>query len=454
MKIVFVNPPTFNLKPVVRDMMGGLGFDGGESICLPPLDLAYYASYLEKDNHQVKIYDCDAEKINEIELISRIKILKPDCIITCVSLPSIETDISIAKKLKEYSKKILINTKINYTPLLERILRESGTELCIFGECEDIIGEIIKGEKFDGTARIEGTKLIASNRCIENLDILPLPARNLLPNFLYRYLLLGSPVTTMQTSRGCPFSCNYYCPYPLVQGKKWRTRSAEHVVEEIVDIVKNHKITNIFFRDATFTLDRERILKICNLIKKEKLNINWWCETRVNCLDDILLQEMSKAGCKGINIGIETGDEKIRLQIAKEGVSNEKIFKIKESADKYQIKLHFLVMIGFPQERKNSLYKTYKFIKKMNPFSFGICKVTPYPGTPLWEEASKKQWIVNMDWEKYGGHFSAMRGVYLSPQEIDFVQTLIENGINYFKLGDKLKLSMVEKTFRKWCKEK
>src|SRR5207237_347256 len=121
------------------------------------------------------------------------------------------------------------------------------------------------------------------------------PARALLPTDRYVYPLLGAPVATLQTSRGCPYPCGYYCPYPLVEGKAWRAQSPERVLAEIRDVVERHGIRKIYFRDATFTLDQKRAARLCELIREAGWRLEWMCETRVDCRGDALPEQKAAA---------------------------------------------------------------------------------------------------------------------------------------------------------------
>jgi len=361
-------------------------------------------------------------------------------------LPTIYGDCSFLKGIREYFfGKIIAKTNIAYPPLLK--------EIFIFGECDINIDEIITGEEKKGTAYLKEDELkVEENSIIVNLDELPLPARNLLSNDKYRYILLGDKVTTMQTSRGCPYPCSYYCAYPLVQGKKWRARSPEHVVWEIEDIINNYQIKKILFRDATFTLDKLRVKKICDLIIQKNLKFEWWCETRVDCLDAELMQRMKRTGCLGMNIGVETGDPEVMETQAKVGMTLEKLKSIRETAQKLGLKLHFLLMIGLPDETKVSLYETYKLICDLRPESIGICMVTPYPGTQLYEEAKKKEWIETGDWAKFGGHFPIMHTDNLSSQDLLKVQEMIYRGFHFLSKGlrGRIGLRFLDYRFKRW----
>lgn len=436
MKIILLNTPLKEMK-ITRDMAGGLGFDATKATLLPPLDLAILAATLKKEKHQVKIIDSEVDSFSFNEAIEKILRWKPDVVIASVSLPSLKTDSAFLKKLRKVCPgKIIAKTSITLKPILEEILRQSEADICLFGEADLEIGKIIKGRFKKGTAFLENGELkIYPPLLVENLNLLPLPARDLLKNKAYRYPLLGDNCTIMQTSRGCPFPCAYYCPYPLVQGKSWRPMSPTRVYKELVDIVQRHKIKNVLFRDATFTLDRERTVEICQKIIQGKLKFSWWCETRVNCLDEELLKIMKKAGCQGINIGVETGDAQVMKIQGKPGVSLKQLIEIKNAADKVGIKLHFLLLIGLPKETRRSLYHTFELIKKFKPYSLGVTVVTSYPGTPLWEEAKKRGWIETENWSAYSGNLSTMHTDNLKSWEIKFWQKLIQGESFLLKKG-------------------
>jgi len=454
MKVLLVTPPTKN-QPLARDMAGGLGFDGGSSIVLPPLDLAYMASTLLMKGNKVKIIDSDVENYQNKDVYRIVEEYKPEVIIATVSLPTLYKDCSFLQEIHRYSSsKVIVKTGITYPPILREILEKSSADLFIYGECEMNIEEIITGEEKKGTAFIKNGELkVEENNIITNLDELPLPARNLLANEKYRYILLGDKVTTMQTTRGCPFPCSYYCPYPLVQGKKWRARSPEHVVLEIEDIVKNHNIQKILFRDATFTFNKERTKQICDLILEKKIKINWWCETRVDCLNLELMQKMKQAGCLGMNIGVETGDPQVMETQAKIGMTLEKLKTIRKTAQELGLQLHFLLMIGLPKETKKSLYETYRLIGDLKPGSFGVCIITPYPGTPLYAQAKEKGWIETEDWTKFGGHLPVMHTDNISSQDLLKAQQMLNQGfclLNENSLKKWLKAKILNYRFKRW----
>jgi len=273
-KTVILNSP-YRLKAICRDMAAGLGFDGGQKTIIPPLDLLSYATWLGMKNYDVKFIDCQAEHLTDEDIIYEISTFKPDFIIISLSLPTLEADISFSRFLKDNLKKntpIIIKTAIHYRPIIEKILNESECSFCIIGECDTIVNLLLEGNSFKGTARmLNGEYYVEDEIFLDNLDELPVLNRSYLKNNIYSYSRLGSNITTMQTSRGCPFRCAYYCPYPLVQGKKWRSMSAQRILKELQDITRRD-IKSILFRDAVFTFDQERIKTMCKLIIKNHLH--------------------------------------------------------------------------------------------------------------------------------------------------------------------------------------
>lgn len=454
MRVLLINSPSKG-QSVVRDMAGGLGFGGGNGVLLPPLELASIAATLLGKRHEVKIVDSDVENYQTEDVFQIVEEYKPQVIIATISLPTLYKDCSFLKEIRGYSlAKVIAKTGITYEPLLKEILEKSLADLCIYGECDISVDEIMTGKEKKGTAYLEDSKLkVQENGVVLDLDELPLPARELLPNEKYRYVLLGDKVTTMQTSRGCPFPCSYYCPYPLVQGRKWRAQTPERVVKEIEDVVYNHQIKKILFRDATFTLDKSRVEQICDLIIQKNVKVEWWCETRVDCLNSKIMEKMKQTGCRGMNIGVETGDQEVMESQAKTGMTLDKLRVIRKIAQQLGLRLHFLLMIGLPKESRKSLYGTYRLIRALKPETIGIAIVTPYPGTQLYTQAKEKGWIETEDWTRFGGHSPIMHTDNLSSQDLLRAAEMIHQGFSLSRKGPLerwIRSKLMNYRFKRW----
>lgn len=430
MRILVINPWVSDVT-INRDMAGGLGFSAGNDIVLPPMDLVNAATTLINLKHEVTFIDALAERIENFDYIKDVILTKKiEVVIGGLSLPTIDEDCTFYRKVKSIDQNIqvIIKTGINYKEILFRILKKSKANLIVFGETDLNIEDYILGKRYTASATIKKKvlkyyPLTAGDRVI-NLDELPISDRSLLNNQRYSYLLIPGKVTTMQTTRGCPYPCSFYCPYPLVQGKVWRSMSVNRVIKELKYIV-SLGIKNVLFRDATFTLDNQRTKDICNLIIKNKIKLNWWCETRINVLSEDLLVIMSKAGCKGINVGVETLDQELIFNQGKPGVSLESVINIRNIAKKLKIKLLFLMIIGLPDDNLKTINNTYDYLTKLKPESVGFSIITPYPGTPMFDKAISEKLVENFDWNRFNGSTANMRTRYLKPWELTFVRKIL-----------------------------
>ncbi|MCB9554717.1 MAG: radical SAM protein [Deltaproteobacteria bacterium] len=407
MKIFVLNTPEETML-VSRDMAGGLGFDRNQAMVLPPLDLLTFATVLGQAGHQVRFCDAQTQGASASQLTTTIAEFAPDALILSASLPSLSSDAAYAKKLRDSLGKrcrVLIKTSIAHPPALEQLCQQSACDLVITGECDLVIEALIFGHSTAGTARLEGGELrLEPETPLRDLDRLPILQRSLLDSAAYRYARLGAGVTTMQTSRGCPFPCGYYCPYPLVQGKKWRAMSARRVLDELEQIARNDHIEKVLFRDAVFTLNKRRTAEICAGIIERGIALTWWCETRVDCLDPPLLDQMRAAGCAGINIGIESGAEWMLSGAAHKDLSRAEIVELAHHCKTRGIRLHLLLLAGLPGEDRRSLHQTFTLIDQTKPESIGITTATPYPGTQLFDDAVAQNWIVRPEFDSFGGH--------------------------------------------------
>ncbi|MFQ6052321.1 MAG: B12-binding domain-containing radical SAM protein [Candidatus Hydrothermarchaeota archaeon] len=139
------------------------------------------------------------------------------------------------------------------------------------------------------------------------MDELPFPARHLLKIEEYTKRL-----TTVVSSRGCPFSCSF-CATPKISGRKWRARSPRNVVDEMQEIQKKFGFDRISFVDDNFTLNPSRVMEICEEIKNRGLEIFWGCESRVDTIvkNPPMVKKMSETGCTIVLIGVESASQKV-----------------------------------------------------------------------------------------------------------------------------------------------
>ena len=222
---------------------------------------------------------------------------------------------------------------------------------------------------------------------IKDLDLLPTPAYEAFPmdryeGHFYRRWVTGfrKPFANRITSRGCPFSCGF-CSN-VMWGRRVRYQSPSRVIVEIDHLVKNYGVKQLSFFDDTFTLDIKRAGEICDLIIARKYDLDIYCSTRVDSLDEGIVKKMASAGFKWVGIGIESGDERILRKISK-GQSPRKCAEALKLLRDNNIAIYGSVILGYPEEDRKTLDATLKFMIE-NPVHLPQFNVfVPYPGTQI-----------------------------------------------------------------------
>jgi anaerobic magnesium-protoporphyrin IX monomethyl ester cyclase len=374
----------------------------------PPLGLAYVATALEKAGYEVEIIDAPALKLTTKETIRKVVDNGVDFVGITAMTPTICSAIEIARGIKENdNSKFVFMGGAHVTALPKKTLEDfPEIDVIVIGEGEVTTPILIKRVKNKknlrnvlGIAYREDRKIIVNRLrpIIKNLDGLPIPAYHLLPINKYRpYPPHGKklPYMAIMTSRGCPFRCAFCSK--SVHGKIYRAKSPKAIIEEIKYIKKRYRIKELLFYDDTFTLNRQRIIELCNEMIKNKINIPWSCETRVNLVDKELLSKMKRAGCYIISYGVESGNQKILNNIKKD-ITIEQIknaFKITRDVG---INIVSYFMLGCPGDTEKTIKQTIEFAKELdaNFTQFSIC--TPFPGTEISNIINQNM----IDWNKF-----------------------------------------------------
>ena len=401
MKILFVNPPA--IYTIVANNPPILDEERGYN---PPLGLLYLASVL-RGKYQVKVLDAQVEKMSYEDIGKYLEKEKPDVIgITCMTLtlPDVLKTVKLAKKILPLSKIILGGPHPHIYP--KETLNLKGVDFVVMGEGEEIILPLIEKIKEEKEpSNIPGVgwkykgkiKLNYFHGYIENLDSLPYPARDLIPYKKYYSVLTSNhPITTMITSRGCPYSC-IFCDRPQL-GKKFRAHSPEYVVGEM-EKCERMGIKEILIYDDTFNIDRKRVLDICELKKERKLQILWDARVRVNLFNREMARKMREAGCQRLHFGVEAGTDKI-LKVLKKGITIEEVKRAFRTAREEGIETLAYFMIGSPNEEREDILSTIELALSLNPDYAHITILTPFPATQLYKMGIE-QGIISDFWGKF-----------------------------------------------------
>ena len=425
MKTLIINPPA----EAGFERSGRWPSKSAGGACQEPLFLAYAAAVLEKNNLEVELIDCRPNYISLAELLEKVDDNVGLAIIQ-TSTPSLNLDLKTCQALKEKNPQMKTALVGPHTSALDKEVLEANpfVDLILRGEYDyttlDVTLAVEKKSGFEGikgiTFRSNGEIIRNENRdYIMNLDELPFPSRHFLPTDKYfEPLFIGRPTLRLITSRGCPFCCTF-CLWPqLMYGRMFRARDPVKVVDEIELLKNEYKIKEYYFDDDTFTINPQRVEKICDEIIKRKINLPFDCLGRVDTVTLEMLKKMKQAGCHLIRYGVESGSPKILENIRKQ-ITPEKIKFAFKAAKDAGIKTHATVIFGLPGETKETIEETIKFVLELGADYAQFPVAIPYPGTEFFSEAKEKGWLLSEDWETYDASRAVIEYPELSAKEIE-----------------------------------
>lgn len=425
MKVLLINPPRFQGIPVIRE-------ERCEIIerysVLEPYTLLQVAATLRNDGHQVYLIDANGQNMSYNDLEARMRQIDYDALIFRFCATTFDWDMKTPEISKSLNKDAATIGRCFMLENFEQELMAEASYMDIYvrNEFETVTPSVISAlsevknlSEVDGIAYRQDGKIhvTAPAKPPSNYDSLALPAFDLLPNLdpYFQNTPAGKPFTIIYTSRGCPFKCSF-CVFV---GKKWSIKSPEKVIEELCYLKKNYNIKTVSFFDETFTIDRKRVVKICDAIIKEKMNLTWYCNSRVDLVDEELLHIMRQAGCKGISFGIESGNQQV-LDSVNKGVRVDQAEKAIKMVKRAGIKCYCSFVFGLPEETEETIKETLDFIKRALPTGAQFNVAVPYPNTQLYELAVEKGWIPRaVNWRELYEFKSMMGNGYLNSEQIE-----------------------------------
>jgi anaerobic magnesium-protoporphyrin IX monomethyl ester cyclase len=390
MHVLLVNPPSMGIFKL-------LGLD------LPPLGLLYVAAYLEQAGVEVTLLDLNTFRKGDPPLSFR-----------SYDIVGIGTDTTryfqaqeIAKKAKAEGSTVVMGGPHPFYAA-EEILKTGVVDYIVRGEGEETLLDIVHALEQGKSARFipgvsswqQGKLLeIPPRPFLEDLDSLPFPARHLLPMDRYPARMGYRRITSMHTSRGCPAKCSF-CSSSYNDGFRVRARSAKSIVDEIQAIQSQYDFGAVAFMDDLFTLNPNRVRKVCQEILKRKVDVHWWCFSRADTLkkNEDLVALMAESGCKTIFVGVEAGDNRT-LKAYNKGSKLQTSIDAVDLLKKYQIQIIASYILGGPQESIQQMFRTLRFAQKLDTTAAQFTLLTPFPGTQLYQEVEPL--IYHKDWSKY-----------------------------------------------------
>lgn len=413
----------FVIPPVLRFL--------GRSSAYFPLGLGYMVSYLKQAGIFSLIYNPDvcaprptfsnvsfaeswplfyanvdnAEHPIWKEVSQVLKKMRPKII----GISSKTVDIPATFILVDLIKRILPDTKVivggpSAITCSEFLMTNKSIDLLVLGEGEVTVTELANYflrksgkpslDSINGICyrKNDGTLVYTPKRpLIADIDEIPFPDRNsvLVVNAAGRLQRMNFAFADVLTSRGCPYRCTFCCAYEAWGSHKPRLRSVDNVIQEIVYLTTEFAQKFFIFWDDLFTYDRERTWELCTRLIAEKINITWLCLVRLNTIDAELLALMKQAGCIEVQVGIESGSERI-LKLIKKGITLEMIKNKSSIIRKSGIKWRIFLILGFPTETSAEIAQTLQLVKMIKPDSVDVSVLCPFPGTAIYQELNAR----------------------------------------------------------------
>jgi anaerobic magnesium-protoporphyrin IX monomethyl ester cyclase len=428
MRVLLALPPNIHDLEIYR--VGG--------IYAPPLGLAYIAAVLENAGYSVRVVDSPTLRLTDRGFIEIVKEFKPDVVGFSLLTPMAVKGYEMAKRLKELFPDIVLVAGGPHPTSMYGEALSNGFDVVVRFEGEYTMLELVKAleryglskdvlKSVDGIAFKdgEGNVIVTNSRKpIENLDLLPFPARHLLP--MDRYTVLGRNISVahVMASRGCPYGC-VFCSTSYFWGRRIRFRSPSNVVDEIEQLVNKYRARYIIFTDDELTWSQKYVSDIVGELKKRGLDIAFACGARVDHLQDLNFMKMLvDGGCIGLFVGVESGSQKTLDSIGKR-ITVDHVLKFFENVKKLSIvhKTDIDVVasfvIGFPWEDVEDVRKTIDLAIRLDPPYAQFTIATPYPGTPLYDYATKHNLIVDKNWEHYTTLRAVMKSFYMDAKTIE-----------------------------------
>lgn len=371
-----------------------------EQNTLPPLGISLLATCLREAGHEVDLLDLTVQPLPRLDY-SRYCLV--GMTLLCTNFPA---GAELARRIRKANAATCIAAGGPFADSCPKDVLDTGAfDVVAHGEGERLLPALVEALKngtdmgeIGGLSFYRDGKIVRtlSAPLIESLDALPYPSYDLLP--MDRY-----PYHSVMASRGCPFAC-IFCDRGPAESRRMRYLSPEHVLGWAARMVREYGYKPIRILDSTFTVNQRWAEQVCELIIQSGLGIRWHCQSRIDCVNPLLLKKMRKAGCTQFVAGVDSGNDEI-LALSKKRLSKAsarrgaQLFRDGDAPS-----LHLNFVIGHPWDTLESIQETVDFADELEEefgAKCGFYIMVPFPGTELWDNAPTYEIEIKKDWEKY-----------------------------------------------------
>jgi len=364
---------------------------------LPSISTTALKGFLAtKTNHLVKILDLAFHKNDwQTYVLEEIQREKPDLVGFSVLSFNFPEAIMIARFIKNHESITTIFGGVHAILSPDDVIRYPEVDIICTGEGEMVLQELLDNGLH--CANVKGIwykkqRKIIKNRpreLVKNLDLLAFPDFD--DYELQKYFFINNNHLPIMASRGCPYSCSYCSNHALkkaLHGTYVRFRSVENVLEEVdirIEQYLRKGMKYLYFFDDTFILDKEYVLDFCKQYKERGFHklLPWNANVRANLVTDELIKNMKEAGCYQVRMGVETGNEYIRNQVYKRGMTDKQIYDAFETVERNNLQLRLYFMVGAPEETAEMMKESLTMAKHSHADEIFFSLLYPLPGTQI-----------------------------------------------------------------------
>jgi len=376
---------------------------------VPDLGLMYLASTLRKAGLNVSVHDFRRDRGDYDLLTELIHNIQPTIVgIKCFSfeLPRVKEMAEIIRRA--YPQTLIViggpHPSMDPAGTLNTIpdadyafLGESEYSFTNFALWIKQGGQDRPPENIRGIAYRDSSEIVTREPAFqENLDLIPMPAWDLLPPNSYPdeatgIFVPGFPASPMMLSRGCPYACTY-CGARHVMGERIRYRSPENVLEEIAYLEREHGVRNFTFVDDNFTCSRPRAIQLFEALanRPRRVAFTFPNGVRIDTLDEELLKLMERAGCYSLALGIESGSDQTLVRMKKKQTVESVVKVVNLIRSTTSIRVTGFFILGYPGETIQDVCNTIKFAAELPIHHPHFCVFAPLYGSPVYDELRKQ----------------------------------------------------------------
>jgi anaerobic magnesium-protoporphyrin IX monomethyl ester cyclase len=389
----------------------------------PPYTLVLAATLLRNAECEVRLVDATAERLSIEDVIARLdgEGFKPSLILFPSTTPTLDADVVAIGRLKQHygAPMFCFGPHASTTPA-ESMARASAVDGMFVGEPEDalvqlaLLGSVDRlGEVASLTWRTPSGSAVPHrvHGSYAGFQQMPYPAWDLIALQRYALPLVNKPYVIVETSRGCPYTCDF-CVAPIHQGHKFRERGAKALVDEMERSYRELGVEFFYLWGDTVTLNVKSFTAFCDELIARKLPVQWFGNARAdNLTDPAFVHRLRRAGCWMLALGIESESDDVRKDMVKR-LERQKIQTAFRNMREAGIRSFAFFILGYPGETPASMERTVDYAIELDPDFANFYPAVPYPGTALWDKCVREGLIdaANAEWSKMEYSYYLLRG--------------------------------------------